>query len=96
MNKKSLLTSALLLASLELSAAEAAKTPAADPIGKCFGVVGKGQGECSGKNPTTGETWSCSGGNPTADLGFKEMKESQCKLMAKHKEASKKSFEPYK
>jgi uncharacterized membrane protein len=103
MTKKVLLSSALLLASLELqtqAAGTASSTPSGQPktdaIGKCYGVVGKGQGDCSGKNPATGESWGCSGGNPTADLGYKEMKESECKAAPQHKEAKKKSFEAYK
>ena len=100
MNKKLILTSALMMASMELQALASdtkstTKAPA-DPIGKCYGVVGKGQGDCHGKNPATGEAWGCAGGNPTADLGFKQMTQSECKVAIKHKDAKKKHFEAYK
>lgn len=63
-----------------------------DPQGKCFGIVGKGEGECGGKNPATGESWSCAGHNPSADLGWKKMKKSECDAATKHPEATEKKF----
>lgn len=63
-----------------------------DPAGKCYGVVGKGEGECGGKNPATGESWSCAGNNPSSDLGWKKMKKSECDAATKHAEATDKKF----
>lgn len=91
MNKKNLLTSAVVLAALQMTSVDA--FAAKDPVGKCYGVVGKGQGECGGKNPATGESWSCAGNNPSADLGWKKMKKSECMKMEKHAEATVKKFE---
>lgn len=91
MNKSNLLASALVLASMQLTAVAAQAS--ADPIGKCYGVVGKGEGECGGKNPANGESWSCAGNNPTADLGWKKMKKSECVKLEKHPEATAKQFE---
>lgn len=96
MKKTSILSAAILMASMQLAAnsadaKEAAKTKA-DPAGKCYGVVGKGEGECGGKNPKTGEAWSCAGQNPTADLGWKKMKQSECEAATKHAEATEKKF----
>ena len=103
MKHSQFLASAILLATLQIQAKEGAaaasspvKAVKADPLGKCFGVIGKGQGDCGGKNPVTGDSWGCSGQNPTADLGYKEMRESECRTAALHKDATKKSFEPYK
>ena len=90
MDKKTLISAALLLASTQLSSNLAHAS--SDPVGKCYGVVGKEQGDCGGKNPATGETWSCAGQNPTADLGWKKMKKSECEAKSKHSEATKKSF----
>jgi len=95
MDKKILLSSVILLASAQIQAQTAAKSAPKDPIGKCFGVVGKNQGDCGGKNPLTGQSWGCSNQNPTADLGYKELKQSDCTAMPKHKDATKKRFEPY-
>jgi hypothetical protein len=94
MDKKWILSSAILLATSQLQA-QGAKPKPADPIGKCFGVVGKNQGDCGGKNPASGQTWGCSGQNPTADLGYKEMKKSDCEATPKHKDAKTKKFESY-
>jgi uncharacterized membrane protein len=92
MKNTKLLASAVVLASMQLAMpAHAAKD--ADPSGKCYGVVGKGEGECGGKNPANGESWSCAGHNPTADLGWKKMKKSDCVKAEKHKEATAKKFE---
>lgn len=91
MNKNNILASAVMLAALQMVATEAVASK--DPVGKCYGVVGKGQGECGGKNPATGESWSCAGGNPTADLGWKKMKKSECVKLEKHAEATVKTFE---
>ena len=89
--KSSLLASAAMIAALQMISTEAqAKS---DPVGKCYGVVGKGQGECGGKNPETGESWSCAGNNPSADLGWKKMKKSDCVKLEKHAEATAKKFE---
>jgi uncharacterized membrane protein len=67
---------------------------AADPKGSCYGVVGKGEGECGGRDPATGESWGCAGNNPTADLGFKTMKKSECDAAPLHKDATRKKFVP--
>lgn len=89
--KSSLLASAAMVAALQMITVEAqAKS---DPVGKCYGVMGKGQGECGGKNPETGESWSCAGNNPSADLGWKKMKRSECVKLEKHVEATVKKFE---
>jgi uncharacterized membrane protein len=90
-NKTNLLASALVLASLQMASTQALAS--ADPVGKCYGVVGKGQGECGGRNPATRESWSCAGNNPNADLGWKKMKKSECVGMEKHAEATAKKFE---
>lgn len=92
MNKSNLLASAVMVAALQLSATDALASKG-DPKGSCYGVVGKGEGECGGKNPATGETWSCAGNNPTADLGWKKMKRSECVKLEKHKDATVKKFE---
>lgn len=90
MDKKKLIAAALVLASTQLSTFNV--HAASDPVGKCYGVVGKEQGDCGGKNPATGETWSCAGQNPTADLGWKKMKQSECDAKTKHAEATMKKF----
>lgn len=95
MNTKAVLASAFLMASVQMSAdTSLAKSKVADkdPVGKCYGVVGAGEGECGGKNPETGDSWSCHGKNPTADLGWKEMKKSECDATPKHKDAKNKKF----
>lgn len=90
MDKKMIISAALMLAATQLSPNYA--NAATDPVGKCYGVVGKEQGDCGGKNPATGETWSCAGQNPTADLGWKKMKKSECDAKVKHTEAKSKKF----
>lgn len=83
-----------LLGSLAFAADPKPKAAVAekDPQGQCWGVVGKGEGDCGGKDPKTGEAWSCAGNNPSADLGWKKMKKSECDAMAKHKDAKAKKF----
>jgi uncharacterized membrane protein len=93
MGKTSLLSAAVLMATMQMGTAQAANS---DQIGKCYGVVGKGQGECGGKNPANGESWSCAGHNPTADLGWKKITRGECEKMAKHPEATAKKFEAKK
>ena len=62
------------------------------PEGKCWGVVGAGEGDCGGKDPKTGASWSCAGQNPTADLGWKKMSKGECDATPKHKSATEKKF----
>ncbi len=93
MKKSNLLASAVMLAAIQITTTEALAGKEMDPVGKCYGVVGKGQGECGGKNPANGESWSCAGNNPTADLGWKKMKKSECVKLEKHMDASEKKFE---
>lgn len=90
-----MLAAALAVAATSV-AKEKEKKPAAkaDEQGMCYGVVGKGEGECGGKDPSTGNSWSCSGQNPTADLGWKKMTRAECDKTPKHKEAKAKRFEP--
>lgn len=92
MDKKAILASALLLVASQLATAAPKGKASADPEGKCYGVVGKEEGDCGGKNPATGETWSCAGQNPSADLGWKKMKKSECDAKAKHADAKEKKF----
>lgn len=68
------------------------KAASADIVGKCFGVVGAHEGECGGRNPETGESWGCAGQNPTADLGWKQLKKSECDNLSIHKDAKEKKF----
>ncbi len=71
-----------------------AKAPAKDTMGQCFGVVGKEQGDCGGKDPATGASWGCAGQNPTSDLGWKRMSKAECDKAPKHAEATAKKFVP--
>lgn len=65
-----------------------------DPVGQCYGVVGKEEGDCGGRDPSTGKSWSCAGQNPTADLGWKKLKKSECDATPKHAEATTRRFVP--
>lgn len=82
---------AVFLCSGALAAKDAA-SEASSAKGECYGVVGKGEGDCGGKDPATGKSWSCAGNNPTADLGFKEMTKAECDTAPKHKDAKAKRF----
>ena len=85
---------ALAMSAPQLSMADGAKST--DVSGKCYGVVGAHEGECGGKNPANGESWGCAGQNPTADLGWKLMKKSECDKTPQHKDATTKKFVPNK
>ena len=93
MDKKNLLVMGTLLAMTQL--ASCSSVQAAEPKnaqGKCYGVAGPKQGDCSGKDPATGKTWTCGGQNPTSDLGWKKMSKEECDAAAKHKTAKAKTF----
>lgn len=93
MMQKNLLILGTILAVAELTSCSSVQAGNPnDPMGKCYGVVGPMEGDCGGKDPKTGQSWSCSGQNPTADLGWKEMTKSECDSLHKHKLATKKSF----
>jgi uncharacterized membrane protein len=93
MKNQSIITTAFILAGLQLTIQPALADSSPNPVGKCYGVVGKEEGDCGGKNPATGESWSCAGQNPTADLGWKKMKKSQCEITPKSPDAARKRFE---
>jgi uncharacterized membrane protein len=102
-NPKSVLKLAAAIAAAQLmsgSAWAAEKTPKKgkevrpDTVGSCYGIVGKGEGECGGRDPATGQSWSCAGNNPSADLGFKTLKKSECDAKPLHKDATRKNFVP--
>jgi len=93
MDKKNLLVMGTLLAMTQLvSCSSAQAADIANPQGKCYGVAGPKQGDCGGKDPASGKTWSCAGQNPTADLGWKKLTKEECDAAAKHKSAKAKSF----
>lgn len=68
---KSLFLMGTILAATQLVSCQTAEANPNNPMGKCYGVAGPFQGDCGGKDPKTGESWSCAGQNPTADLGWK-------------------------
>ena len=82
------------MAALSASGDLLAEKKATGLIGKCYGVVGPEEGECGGKDPKTGNSWSCAGQNPTADLGWKSMTEEECDKSKKHAKATIKKFVP--
>lgn len=92
MNKKIIISAVLAVAASQLVVEKALAEKKADPKGKCYGIVGKEEGDCGGKDPVTGQSWSCAGHNPTADLGWKKMKQSECYAAEKHKDATEKKF----
>lgn len=98
MRNSTKLVVAAALASVAGCAALRGQTRGSDPnnpMGKCFGVVGKNQGDCGGKDAVTGETWGCSNSNTTADNGWKKMSKDLCERTTKHPDATKKYFEPF-
>ncbi|MFK8136880.1 MAG: hypothetical protein AB8E15_00845 [Bdellovibrionales bacterium] len=100
MKVQNLLSTALILASTQAMAhnhgSKDAMKGASDAKGKCYGIVGKEEGECGGRNPATGDTWSCAGQNPTADLGWKSTTRAECDSASQHKDATKKYFKANK
>lgn len=92
---KLILAAALATATTALADGKAKKAkPTKATMGQCFGVVGKEQGECGGKDPESGATWSCAGQNPTADLGWKRLSKGDCDKAPKHADAKAKRFVP--
>lgn len=91
---KILITGVLLAVSqvINCQSQSQSKMNASGPEGKCWGVVGPGEGDCGGKDPKTGDTWSCAGQNPTADLGWKKMSKGECDALPKHKNSKEKKF----
>lgn len=92
MNRRQVLIAGLTMMIAQNVVLSGVSLAASDPGGKCYGVVGAHEGECGGRNPANGETWGCAGQNPTADLGWKQMKKSECEALPKHADATKKTF----
>ncbi|MCG9875724.1 MAG: hypothetical protein MH321_13165 [Leptospiraceae bacterium] len=90
--KNIILMGALLAMTQMAGCASAQSTEATNQAGKCYGVAGPKQGDCGGKDPKTGKTWSCAGQNPTADLGWKKMTKEECDAAGKHNSATTKNF----
>jgi uncharacterized membrane protein len=91
-NKSSLIVATVLTGLAGLSSIHPAMASDASAKGKCYGVAGPEEGDCGGKDPKTGESWSCAGNNPTADLGWKKMTKAECDAAEKHATATKKNF----
>lgn len=93
METKNIIVMGALLAMTQMAGcASAQSADPSNPVGKCYGVAGPKQGDCGGKDPKTGKSWSCAGQNPTADLGWKKLTKAECDAADKHKTATDKRF----